>query len=236
MDVCRRAASGAHSSDVPQEYAKAGHQLFRRGCSHWRGREQHLLRHAPHPRCNQRKGAESHSRVSPSIDRSTNTSHGIRCCLQMGQFLHYVSTFIAGFAVGFSMLWKLGLVTLAVAPAIAMAGGSYAYVLTGFAARNREAYEEAGNIAEQSLANVRTVYSFVGEQKAAGSFGNALRRTLRLGYKSGLTRGLGMGITHLVLFCCYALLLWYGGVLVRNGEANGGKALATIFSVIVGGM
>jgi ATP-binding cassette subfamily B (MDR/TAP) protein 1 len=69
----------------------------------------------------------------------------------MGQFVHYLSTFVAGFAVGFSMVWRLGLVTLAVAPAIAMAGGFYAYVLTGFVSKNREAYEEAGNIAEQVL-------------------------------------------------------------------------------------
>jgi ATP-binding cassette subfamily B (MDR/TAP) protein 1 len=155
---------------------------------------------------------------------------------KMGQFLHYLSTFVAGFAVGFSMLWKLGLVTLAVAPAIATAGGFYAYALTGFAAKNREAYEEAGTIAEQSLANVRTVYSFVGEHKAVARFSTALRRTLRLGYQSGLAKGLGMGATFFVLFTSYALLLWYGGVLVRHNEANGGKALATIFSVIAGGM
>jgi len=67
----------------------------------------------------------------------------------MGQFLHYVSTFFAGFAVGFSMVWRLGLVTLAVAPAIAVAGGCYAYVLTGLTSKNREAYEDAGNFAEQ---------------------------------------------------------------------------------------
>lgn len=155
---------------------------------------------------------------------------------KLGQFLHYLSTFIAGFAVGFSIVWKLGLVTLAVAPAIAMAGGMYAYALTGFASKNREAYEEAGNIAEQNLANVRTVYSFVGEEKAVTTFSNALQRTLRLGYKSALAKGLGLGVTYFVLFCCYALLLWYGGVLVRNGEVNGGKALSTIFAVIVGGM
>ncbi|KAG0606707.1 hypothetical protein M758_9G161600 [Ceratodon purpureus] len=155
---------------------------------------------------------------------------------KLGQFLHYLSTFVAGFAVGFSIVWKLGLVTLAVAPAIAMAGGTYAYALTGFAAKNREAYEEAGNIAEQNLANVRTVYSFVGEEKAVSSFSNALRRTLRLGYKSALAKGLGLGVTYFVLMLCYALLFWYGGVLVRNGEANGGKALSTIFAVIIGGM
>jgi len=67
----------------------------------------------------------------------------------MGQFLHFVSTFVAGFAVAFTMVWRLGLVTLAVAPVIAVAGGFYGYVLTGLTSKNREVYEDAGNLAEQ---------------------------------------------------------------------------------------
>jgi len=88
----------------------------------------------------------------------------------------------------------------------------------------------------QILANVRTVYSFVGEQKAVQSYSDTLHRTLKLGYKSAFAKGIGMGGTYAVLFSCYALLLWYGGVLVRRGYANGGQSLATIFAVIIGGM
>jgi ATP-binding cassette subfamily B (MDR/TAP) protein 1 len=80
------------------------------------------------------------------------------------------------------------------------------------------------------------VYSFVGETTAVHQFSRALQSTLKLGYQGGFAKGVGMGITYSVLFCCWALLLWYGGKLVREGEANGGKALSTIFAVVVGGM
>ncbi|KAG0586096.1 hypothetical protein KC19_2G063800 [Ceratodon purpureus] len=155
---------------------------------------------------------------------------------KMGNFIHFIVTFIAGFAVGFSSLWKLALVTLAVVPIIATAGGFYAFTLTGLTSKSQQAYAEAGGIAEQSIAQVRTVYSFVGEKKATDSYATALQRSLKLGYQGGLAKGLGMGTTYGTLFCCWALLLWYGGVLVRNGEANGGKALSTIFAVIIGGI
>lgn len=69
--------------------------------------------------------------------------------MQFGNFIHYIATFIAGFAVGFSILWKLSLVTLAVVPAIAMAGGMYAYSLTNLTSKSQQAYAEAGGIAEQ---------------------------------------------------------------------------------------
>ncbi len=82
---------------------------------------------------------------------------------------------------------------------------------------------------------MRTVYSFVGEQKAVQAYSDTLCKTLKLGYKGGFVKGIGIGMTYLVLLCSYSLLLWYGGVLVRHGEANGGKVLSTIFSLIVGG-
>ena len=71
--------------------------------------------------------------------------------LQFGNFVHYIVTFIAGFAVGFSLIWRLSLVTLAVLPIIAMAGGIQIYALTNLTSKSQEAYEEAGGIAEQVL-------------------------------------------------------------------------------------
>lgn len=88
----------------------------------------------------------------------------------------------------------------------------------------------------QAIAQVRTVYSFVGEARAVESYSKALQAALKLGYKGSLAKGLGMGTTYGVLFCCWALLLWYAGTLVRSGVTNGGKALSTIFAVIIGGM
>lgn len=67
----------------------------------------------------------------------------------MGNFIHYMATFVAGFAVGFTSLWKLALVTLAVVPAIAIAGGFYTACLTDHSSKSQQQYWEAGSIAEQ---------------------------------------------------------------------------------------
>lgn len=34
----------------------------------------------------------------------------------------------------------------------------------------------------------------------------------------------------------WALVFWYAGVFIRNGQTDGGKAFTAIFSAIVGGM
>lgn len=63
--------------------------------------------------------------------------------------MHFFATFVAGFVVGFSNIWQLSLVTLAVMPLIVICGGMYAVVLTGLTSKGQEAYAQAGRIAEQ---------------------------------------------------------------------------------------
>ncbi|KAG5407101.1 hypothetical protein IGI04_013220, partial [Brassica rapa subsp. trilocularis] len=86
---------------------------------------------------------------------------------KVGNFLHYISRFIAGFAIGFTSVWQISLVTLAIVPLIALAGGMYAFVAIGLIARVRKSYIKAGQVAEEVIGNVRTVQAFTGEERAA---------------------------------------------------------------------
>ena len=70
-------------------------------------------------------------------------------CLQVGNFIHYLATFLAGLVVGFVSAWRLALLSIAVIPGIAFAGGLYAYTLTGLTSKSRDSYANAGIIAEQ---------------------------------------------------------------------------------------
>ncbi|KAJ4960024.1 hypothetical protein NE237_019934 [Protea cynaroides] len=155
---------------------------------------------------------------------------------KVGNFIHYLSTFLAGLVVGFISAWKLALLSVAVIPGIAFAGGLYAYTLTGLTSKSRESYANAGIIAEQAIAQVRTVYSYVGESKALNSYSDSIQNTLKLGYKAGMAKGLGIGCTYGIACMSWALVFWYAGVFIRNGQTDGGKAFTAIFSAIVGGM
>ncbi|KAH7281015.1 hypothetical protein KP509_36G025500 [Ceratopteris richardii] len=151
---------------------------------------------------------------------------------KIGNFIHYISRFFAGFAVGFISVWQLSLVTLSVVPLIAIAGGSYAYVMVGLTSKSQDAYVKAGEIAEQ----IRTVYAFGGEKRAITAYASALKCTLMFGRKGGCAKGLGMGSLYSLLFGAWALLLWYSAKLVRQGEANGAQAFTTILNVVIGGL
>ncbi|KAM0023078.1 putative ABC-type xenobiotic transporter [Helianthus debilis subsp. tardiflorus] len=155
---------------------------------------------------------------------------------KLGNFIHYMATFVSGFVVGFTAVWQLALVTLAVVPLIAVIGGIHTTTLAKLSSKSQDALSQAGNIAEQTIVQIRTVLAYVGESRALQAYSSALKISQKLGYKTGFSKGFGLGATYFTVFCCYALLLWYGGYLVRNNHTNGGLAIATMFSVMIGGL
>ncbi|WCJ34505.1 ABC transporter B family member 1 [Euphorbia peplus] len=155
---------------------------------------------------------------------------------KFGNFLHYLGTFVSGFVVGFTAVWQLALVTLAVVPLIVVIAAGHTTALTKLAAKSQEAMAQAGNTVEQTIVQIRIVMAYVGEQRSLQAYSSALKVAQKMGYKSGMAKGLGMGGTYFVVFCSYALLLWYGGYLVRHHDTNGGLAISTMFAVMVGGL
>ncbi|KAL0438399.1 UNVERIFIED_CONTAM: ABC transporter B family member 13 [Sesamum latifolium] len=143
--------------------------------------------------------------------------------------------FVVGFSLGFSMVWQLTLLTLAIVPLIAVAGGAYTIIMSTLSKRGEKAYAEAGKLTEEVISQVRTVYSFVGEEKAIETYSKSLENALKLAKKTGIAKGIGIGFTYGLLFCAWALLLWYASILVRHGHANGGKAFTTIINVVYSG-
>lgn len=60
-----------------------------------------------------------------------------------------MARFIVGFAIGFSHVWQISLVTLSVVPLLAITAGIYVYISTSLTARVKKSYVKAGEIAEE---------------------------------------------------------------------------------------
>ncbi|KAJ6405932.1 hypothetical protein OIU84_013826 [Salix udensis] len=152
-----------------------------------------------------------------------------------GHAVRYLSQFFIGFVVGFKSVWQLTLLTLAVVPLMAVAGGTYTIIMSTLSEKGEAAYAEAGKVADEVISQIRTVYSFVGEEKAIEEYSKSLKKALKLGKKSGIAKGVGIGSTYGLLFCAWAMLLWYSSILVKRGDTNGAKAFTVIINVIFSG-
>ena len=68
---------------------------------------------------------------------------------QLGNFIHYMATFVSAFVVGFTAAWQLALITLSVASLIAAIGVIHTTTTAKLTSKSEAALSEAGNVVEQ---------------------------------------------------------------------------------------
>ncbi|KAK9066144.1 hypothetical protein SSX86_013465 [Deinandra increscens subsp. villosa] len=154
---------------------------------------------------------------------------------KMAHFVHHLCTFICGYIVGFRKSWKVSLAVLAVTPVTMFCGIAYKAVYVGLATKEVNSYKKAGGVAEQAISSIRTVFSFVAEQKVADRYDSLLQESVPVGKKLGFAKGMGIGVIYLVTYSTWALAFWYGSILISKHEISGGTAIACFFGVNVGG-
>ncbi|CAI9302757.1 unnamed protein product [Lactuca saligna] len=82
---------------------------------------------------------------------------------------------------------------------------------------------------------MRTVYSFVGENKTITEYSAALQGTVKLGLKQGLAKGTAIGSKG-VIFAVWSFLSWYGSRMVMYNGASGGTVFAVGAAIAIGGL
>ncbi|XP_019099819.1 PREDICTED: ABC transporter B family member 4-like, partial [Camelina sativa] len=155
---------------------------------------------------------------------------------KVGKAIQLVSTFVGGFVIAFIRGWLLTLVMLSSIPLLVMSGALLAIVIAKTASRGQTAYAKAAVVVEQTIGSIRTVASFTGEKQAISNYNKHLVSAYKAGVIEGGSTGLGLGTLFLVIFCSYALAVWYGGKLILEKGYTGGQVLNVIISVLTGSM
>jgi ATP-binding cassette subfamily B (MDR/TAP) protein 1 len=79
------------------------------------------------------------------------------------------------------------------------------------------------------------VLSYTGERRSVLEYDHAIAKAEKLGIKSGIAAGFGLGFALFIMFSSYALAMWYGSLLVVNDGLSGGKVISVVFAVLTGG-
>ncbi|KAJ8650270.1 hypothetical protein MRB53_003293 [Persea americana] len=155
---------------------------------------------------------------------------------KVGKFIQLVSTFIGGFVIAFVQGWLLTLVMLASIPPIVVAGAAMTIMVSKMASRGQTAYAAAGVVVEQTIGSIRTVASFTGEKQAIEKYGRSLNSAYKSSVQEGFAAGLGLGSVLSLLFCSYALAIWFGSRLILSKGYTGGDVINVIIAVLTGSM
>ena len=141
---------------------------------------------------------------------------------KFGMLLQTGATFISGLVIGLVRGWRLALVLLGFVPLLAAVGGVAGRWMASAAAREAAAYAAAGAVASEAFGAVRTVAAFTAEAATLARYGSALQETLRTGIRQKMVLGVTSGTMQLIAFSTYAVVLYYGTVLIRQGVMTGG--------------
>ncbi|KAE9611882.1 putative xenobiotic-transporting ATPase [Lupinus albus] len=155
---------------------------------------------------------------------------------KVGKFLQLIATFIGGFVVAFVKGWLLTLVMMSTLPLLVFSGATMAIIIGRMASRGQTAYAKASHVVEQTIGSIRTVASFTGEKQAVSSYSKFLVDAYISGVHEGSIAGAGLGTVMFVIFCGYALAVWFGAKMIMEKGYNGGIVINVIIAVLTASM
>ncbi|XVF34914.1 hypothetical protein REPUB_Repub18cG0099400 [Reevesia pubescens] len=150
-------------------------------------------------------------------------------------FVMNSSAFISGLAFSAYLSWRLALVVFPALVFLIIPGIIYGKYLLYLSKKASKKYGKANTIVEQALSSIKTVYSFTAERRIVERYSAILDKTIKLGLKQGIAKGLAVGSTGLS-FTIWAFVAWYGSHLVMYKGESGGRVYAAGVSFILGGL
>ncbi|CAD5220372.1 unnamed protein product [Bursaphelenchus okinawaensis] len=151
-------------------------------------------------------------------------------------FIQYTAQFLGGFVVAFTYDWFLTLIMTLLAPLLCVSGAFLAILMGRSAANEAAKYAKAGNIAEEALSSIRTVYAFNGQKTECERYESGLRDARWDGILRSIYIGTGFAFTFFVLFTSYFMSFWIGTNLVIDYGMNPGVMITVFFAVMMGSM
>lgn len=155
--------------------------------------------------------------------------------MQIPNFLVNIATFVTAEGVAFYLSWKLAIVVIPTLSLLLIPGIVYGKLQAELARNIQDAYGVAGRIAEQAFSSIRTVFAYGGESQMERSFSAALERTMELGIKQGLLKGIVIGSVG-IAFTIWSFQAWYGSILVTEKGAKGGNVFTAGVCIVIGGL
>jgi subfamily B ATP-binding cassette protein MsbA len=142
------------------------------------------------------------------------------------QVLGQVLTLVGGVAVIFLMNWRLALLTLVVAPPIAILGQRMGRRIRELSREAQDAQGEAVGVLQEAIAEVRVVQAFTREDYEAARFHEKLLFTFNKTIERARIGATMFPIIGFLGFMSSIVVLWYGGHEVARGEMTAGMLVA----------
>ncbi|XP_010999324.1 PREDICTED: ABC transporter B family member 4-like [Populus euphratica] len=149
----------------------------------------------------------------------------------LGMLVQSLGTAVVALLIAFQASWQLAFIMLALLPLLGINGFIQQKFLKGFSADAKKMYEEASQVANDAVRNIRTVASFCSEAKVTALYQQACKGPLKTGMRQGLVSGIGFGLSFFLLYSVYATCFYAGSRLVSAGNTTFSEVFRVFFAL-----
>ncbi|MCB9663106.1 MAG: ATP-binding cassette domain-containing protein [Alphaproteobacteria bacterium] len=142
--------------------------------------------------------------------------------VNLSMALRFTVTALGGTA---AMLWmspRLTSITLLVVPLVAVGASWFGRWIRRLAAAFQDALARATSVADETIGGVRTVRAFATEAAERARYGAAIDESFELARRQAGAYGIFQGVAGFAGYGALALVVWYGGRLVVEGDLSVG--------------
>lgn len=125
--------------------------------------------------------------------------------------------------------WRLALLTMALAPVVAVTAMLVGRRTRRLSQRAQEELGQSGVVLEETLSSMRVVKAFGRQTYEIGRYGAAVDRSFRLGLSASLLHAAFESTMMVVAFGAMAAVLWFGGHEVLAGRLTPGGLISFLF-------
>ncbi|NWQ69564.1 MDR1 protein, partial [Neopipo cinnamomea] len=147
-----------------------------------------------------------------------------------------VFTLVTAIIIAFVYGWQLTLLILACIPYIIVTNAVSAKSMSGHAAKDQKALEEAGRISTESVENIRTVASLTREEAFYEKYVTSLNGPYRDSLKKAPFYGFNYGVAQSAEYFINAAVFRFGAWLIANCLTNFENVFIVFSSVIFAAM
>ncbi|NXJ75962.1 MDR1 protein, partial [Trogon melanurus] len=147
-----------------------------------------------------------------------------------------VFTLLTAIIIAFVYGWQLTLLILACIPFVIAANAASASSMSGHAAKDQKALEEAGRISTESVENIRTVASLTREEAFYEKYITSLNGPYRDSLKKAPLYGFTYGVAQSANYFINAAVFRFGAWLIAHGLTNFENMFIVFSSVIFAAM
>ena len=176
----------------------------------------------------ERRTGELGSRLASDTTVLQNT-----VSVNVSMLLRNGASVIGGVALLFYTSPLLTLIMLSVVPAVALGAVIYGKRIRRLSKQAQDALGDAGNVAAEAIAGIRTVRSFTAEPLEGERYGAAIERTFQLARQRAVAGATFMGAATLAAYGAIALVLWYGGKLVMRDAMSVGELTSFVLYTLI---